>query len=266
MRQRVISALVATLLLIPIVLIGGNIYKIGVFLLGFLAMYELIKAKDNVKKTPLFVKIIIYYCFFVGLFNNFFNETFNVVISSNYIILTIFSLLSCLILYRDENKFNIMDATYLLFINLFLIIGFSLLMSIRIFNIYYLIMILLITISSDTFALITGSLIGKRKFCESVSPLKTVEGFIGGLVFCLIICVPSWITIFNYNGNIFLLILFIGFLSVISTIGDLVFSFIKRCFNIKDYGKIMPGHGGVMDRLDSFMFVLIIFYILISYL
>ena len=139
-------------------------------------------------------------------------------------------------------------------------------MSIREYNIYYLIMILLITIVSDTFALITGSLIGKHKFCPDISPNKTVEGFIGGLVFSLVICVPTYITIFNYNGNILLVILLIAGLSIVSTLGDLVFSAIKRYFKIKDYGKIMPGHGGVMDRIDSFLFVLLAVYIIVNFL
>ena len=107
-------------------------------------------------------------------------------------------------------------------------------------------------------------MIGTHKLCPKISPNKTVEGLIGGLLFCLVICVPTFITLTNYTGRVSLIILLILLLSVSSTFGDLVFSSIKRYFNIKDYGKIMPGHGGAMDRLDSLLFVLLTFYILFN--
>ncbi len=266
MKQRVISAIIASILITPIILIGGNLYKAGVLILGVIGLYELIKAKENEKKIPLFMKFLTL-CFLVFyLLNNTMNNDFEVILSVKYFLLLMVALLIGLIIYKDENKYSIKDVSYLFLINIFLSISFGLLMTIREFNIYYLIMILLITITSDTFALVTGSLIGKHKFCPEISPNKTVEGFIGGLVFCLIICVPTYITIFNYDGNIFLLILLISILSIISTIGDLVFSAIKRNFKIKDYGKIMPGHGGVLDRMDSFLFVLLALYIIINYI
>lgn len=266
MKQRVISAVIAIILLIPILIIGGSLYKAGVIALGVLGLLELIKARDNEKKIPTFMKFITIYSFVFALLENINNNTFSVVLSLKYVVLLVLILLLGLILYSDNKKYNIIDASYLLFCNLFLVISFGLLMSIREYNIYYLIMVLLITISSDTFALITGSLIGKHKFCPEISPNKTIEGFIGGLVFCLVISVPTYITIFNYNSNLFLLILFISILSVASTLGDLVFSSIKRHFKIKDYGKIMPGHGGVMDRMDSFIFVLLTLYIIINFI
>ena len=266
MKQRVISAIIASILIIPIVLIGGNLYKAGVIALGLIGLYELLKAYENNKKIPLFMKFISIYSFIFALLENFNNNSFSITLSLKYIILYTLTLLIGLILYSDDKKYNIIDVSYLLFCNLFLVIGFGLLMSIREYNIYYLIMILLITIVSDTFALITGSLIGKHKFCPDISPNKTVEGFIGGLVFSLVICVPTYITIFNYNGNILLVILLIAGLSIVSTLGDLVFSAIKRYFKIKDYGKIMPGHGGVMDRIDSFLFVLLAVYIIVNFL
>lgn len=266
MKQRIISAIIASILIIPIVLIGGNLYKAGVILLGLIGLYELIKAKENEKKIPIFMKFITMYFFVFYLLNNISNNSFEIILPIKSILLLMLVLVLGLIVYRDENKYNIKDVTYLFFTNILLSISFGLLMLIRDYNIYYLIMILLITISSDTFALVTGSLIGKHKFCPEISPNKTIEGFIGGLVFCLIICVPTYITIFNYDGNILLIILLISILSIISTMGDLVFSAIKRNFKIKDYGKIMPGHGGVMDRVDSFLFVLMALYIIINYI
>ncbi len=266
MKQRIISAIIASILIIPIILIGGNLYKAGVIILALVGLYELIKAKENEKKIPTFMKIITMYFLLFYLLNNITNSSFEIILPVKYVLFLMITLLLGLIVYRDEKKYNIKDASYLFFINVLLSISFGLLMTIRDYNIYYLIIILLITIISDTFALVTGSLIGKHKFCPEISPNKTVEGFLGGLVFCLVVCVPTYITMFNYDGNILLLILLISILSIISTMGDLVFSAIKRNFKIKDYGKIMPGHGGVLDRMDSFLFVLLALYVLINYI
>ncbi len=264
MKQRIISAFIAAILLIPIVLLGGIVYKIGVIALGLVALYELVKAKETENKVPIFMKVVLLIIFLLGLLNGL--NVKNPPDLTNYIILSIISLLLGIVLYKDNKKYNLADATYLSLVNLFLVLSFCMLLTIRESGIYYLLIIALITICSDTFALIVGKLIGKHKLIKEISPNKTIEGFVGGLVFCLIICVPTYITILDYNGNILLLILMIAFLSIVSTLGDLVFSAIKRYFKIKDYGNIMPGHGGAMDRLDSFLFVLLVFRIIMSLL
>ena len=266
MKKRVISAVVASILLIPILLIGGNLYRAGVLALGVLALYELIRAKEAKGEIPMLMKVFTILMFVFELIVNFTHSSFTFTIPSRYFVLLIVGLMLGLIVYEDEKKYNIFDVCYLLACNIFLLIGFSLLLSVRSYNIYYLIIVLLITIVSDTFALITGSLIGKHELCPKISPNKTIEGLIGGFVFCLVICVPTYITLFNYSGKVIMVILFVSILSIVSTFGDLVFSSIKRYFDIKDYGKIMPGHGGVMDRLDSLLFVLLAFYVLINFI
>ncbi len=106
---------------------------------------------------------------------------------------------------------------------------------------------------NDTFAYICGKLLGKHKLYEKISPKKTIEGFIGGLLFTQI----AAFIIFKYT-NIqaslpFWMLIGLG-ISVIGTIGDLVESKYKRQAGIKDSGSIMPGHGGILDRLDSILF------------
>ena len=110
---------------------------------------------------------------------------------------------------------------------------------------------------SDIFALFSGMLFGKHKLATSISPNKTVEGSIGGilgaaagtLLYGLIIS-----SIFSLQANYLFLAIY-GFLgSIVAQIGDLSFSYIKRVHKIKDYGNLMPGHGGVLDRFDSVIF------------
>lgn len=109
---------------------------------------------------------------------------------------------------------------------------------------------------SDTFAYFTGMLLGKHKLIPSVSPKKTVEGSLGGILFCIIGCIVyGYIVKAVTGGEIQFHIVFLALLgliiSIVSQIGDLIFSLIKRRYDIKDYGFIFPGHGGVLDRFDS---------------
>lgn len=118
---------------------------------------------------------------------------------------------------------------------------------------------------TDVGAYFVGSFLGKHKLCPDISPKKTVEGAIGGVAVCLISTVVLYAVftnlIFETHANNYLaVILMTLFLSAISMCGDLTASVIKRNFGIKDFGKLIPGHGGIMDRFDSLTFVLVAFY------
>lgn len=114
---------------------------------------------------------------------------------------------------------------------------------------------------TDIFAYFSGRAFGKHKLCPKISPKKTVEGAIGGVIGAIAL---NLILFFVFDKFIFIthsikwyeIIIFAGVLSVISMFGDLSASVIKRNHNVKDFGKILPGHGGIMDRTDSLLFVL----------
>lgn len=114
---------------------------------------------------------------------------------------------------------------------------------------------------TDIGAYFSGFLFGKHKLCPDISPKKTVEGAIGGVVLCVGLCsLIAWlltvkfkVTPIEVHWHNMLIVVFFG--SLISMLGDLSFSLVKRYFHIKDFGHIMPGHGGVLDRFDSVLFV-----------
>ena len=118
--------------------------------------------------------------------------------------------------------------------------------------------------TNDTFAYIFGKYLGKHKLFEKVSPKKTIEGFVGGLVVCL--------------GVSYILSMYFDFLtplqwfvtaiimSVMGTLGDLVESKFKRSAGVKDSGNIMPGHGGILDRLDSVIFATPFLYLILFFI
>lgn len=127
---------------------------------------------------------------------------------------------------------------------------------------------------SDTFAYLVGSTLGKRKLCPSISPKKTVAGAVGGLLGS-VLCAVTFFLLFDLyavipvgyvtfsdsvavRAVVFVVLGIVG--GVLAEIGDLAASRIKRTINIKDFGNIFPGHGGVLDRLDSIMFTLVMLF------
>lgn len=115
---------------------------------------------------------------------------------------------------------------------------------------------------TDTGAYFSGYFFGKHKLIPEISPKKTVEGAIGGVVVCaLSMLVYAWIlTFFRIKANLLNIVITGVIASVVSQFGDLSASMIKRGLGIKDYGDIMPGHGGVLDRIDSLLFAAPVIY------
>jgi len=141
---------------------------------------------------------------------------------------------------------------------LYILIPFSLLTLIpsivnNTYNPYIIFGILIIIWSNDTFAYLIGKNFGKRKLFEKVSPKKTIEGFIGGMIFGIISALI--ITYTTSSLSILHWIVLSIIISIFGTIGDLVASKFKREANIKDSSNLIPGHGGFLDRLDSLIFV-----------
>ena len=119
-------------------------------------------------------------------------------------------------------------------------------------NNYVLIEIILIIWLFDTFSYLGGRIIGGKKLMPNISPGKTISGLISGIIFTLFVVGISKNFIYGYSDIYFLFTLTIIFLAFL---GDMIVSILKRYSNLKDTGNIMPGHGGLLDRFDSFIFV-----------
>lgn len=150
----------------------------------------------------------------------------------------------------------------------YIILAFSAIVMVRDFSEtgkYIYLLIFIAAWITDIFAYLCGRLFGRHKLIPTVSPHKTVEGSVGGILFCIIACVVFG-TVTAALTQVQPNYLFLGIsgllLSVCSQIGDLIASLIKREHGIKDYGKLFPGHGGVMDRFDSIAAVALVMLML----
>ena len=121
--------------------------------------------------------------------------------------------------------------------------------------------IFIIAFITDTYAYIGGRLVGRHKLCD-ISPNKTVEGSIIGVVMGTVVGTVYYLNVVG-SELVFVLLMSLS-LSIMGEVGDLMFSSIKRYFNKKDYSNIIPGHGGILDRFDSVIFIALLFILFLQ--
>lgn len=264
MLKRIISAAVLFLIAVPIIYIGGNIYISAIYILSLMGLYEFIKIKDTKKVTPLFIKFILYIMLSLMVLTNINMNKMVLTVDYKIIAGLLLTFLIPTVLYHDKNKYSISDAFFLIGVVFFLGSAFKLFIIIRNHNINLLIYLLIITITTDVFAYFTGYFIGRNKLLECISPKKTWEGLIGGTIAGIFVSMVFYHNIIDANISLNVLFIMSFFLSILGQLGDLLFSAIKRYYGCKDFSNIMPGHGGVLDRLDSIIFVLLGFMFFIS--
>lgn len=246
MLTRIIAAL-ALLPLFIFILIGGLPLYIAEIVILAIALREFYKA-FNAKDIHPIQNIGYIFIAYLALKN-----ILNLGIEYTYIV--IFALFIYSITYILRCKNNIVDIAITFFSIFYVAISIDfIVLTINSFEkgMIYVWTIFIVAFLTDTFAYFTGYLFGKHKLIPKVSPKKTIEGSIGGVVGSTVGCIVFGY-LFNLDMTAMIIIGSIG--SVIAQFGDLFASSIKRYVGIKDYGKLIPGHGGVLDRFDSVILV-----------
>lgn len=255
MKIRIISAIILAALLVPCIILGGLAFDIAVYLISMLSLREFLSIKEEKKILPNLIKVVCYIMitFIIFGITNISNNKFLIdfrIISGLFLIL-----LTPSILYHDSKTYSINDAFYLIGGVLFLGTAFSSLLFLRNQDLNLLIYLALITVVTDSYAYFGGYYIGKHHLIKEISPKKTWEGSIIGTLFAVFTASLFYHNFININAPIWTVIFVTLFLSIIGQFGDLVFSSIKRYFGKKDFSNLIPGHGGVLDRFDSIIFV-----------
>ena len=262
MLKRVISAIVMLLIFIPLLIAGGRAFYLAVGIIALLAFKEMIDLKESHSKIPSGLVLGAMLALLVLVFRDAENSVLSYGISTRLFALLILIFLIPTLFSYKKGEYNTRDAFHLLGVILFLGTAFNAMIVLRNMNLYILVYLFGITILTDTFALLIGMAFGRHKLAPEISPKKTWEGFIGGAIFGTIL--PS---IFYYYfispENIIGTIVMTLVISVVAQLGDLIFSKIKRENNIKDFSDLIPGHGGILDRLDSTIFAIITYVLII---
>ena len=272
MKLRSITSVAIILSIVPLVLFSHYIiYPIFLAILGVIAVYEILKVIGVVKKLAVSVPAFVFAAVFPFL--PFFTETEKIrdilLLLAGALFVYLFYLMGFSVFSKGVLPFS---KTAEIFTSVtYVVVSFTALSVIRYFDrslvgMFQLGLVFIVAWICDVFAYLVGSLFGKHKLIPEISPKKTVEGAIGGIVFAAFSYLLYGFIVDMVVDTIVVDYLFLGIfgtvLSIVSQIGDLIASLIKREYGVKDYGKLFPGHGGVMDRFDSVLAVSTVLLIL----
>lgn len=320
LKTRIITAVVAALIAVPFIFLGDWFFGAAIAIMTGMATYEVVhcsKVKLNIQHNIIlyitgiiFTELLTFWPFILNAkqlngaenYYHLYNHFPTIQLSIIVIFVGVCLLFTAVILH---SRFEVKDACFLFTTLIIVSLGMQALMFLRFipssrvmnaleyrnfFNVkdcfrnsVLFIYVLLGTFATDIGAYFIGILFGKRKINERISPKKTYEGFVGGIVistilsfsFAMILSIfdipllerelsgPAPIQILG-RDKWYLILILSALLPIFSTLGDFVFSAIKRVYGIKDFSKLMPGHGGLLDRLDSIIFTMIAAAIFVS--
>lgn len=279
MKKRIITAIVALAVFIPILIFADTwVLPVAISIMACIACFEMFDCIGQ-KKNLFFTLPTYIVAAFFPIFARFCYVS-NKIDSVDFIKLCLaVAIVSPLYMFAvavfQSKRLSVSDAGLAAISCFYIIAAFTSIVYIHDYihlGKYVYLLCFICAWVTDSFAYFTGMLLGKHKLIPEVSPKKTIEGAVGGVVFCAITMVIFGIVIenfFNADGNVnanYLVLAISGIaISVISQIGDLIMSLIKRKYGIKDYGKVFPGHGGVLDRFDSVLAVSLAIVFITSY-
>ncbi|USS87353.1 phosphatidate cytidylyltransferase [Fructilactobacillus hinvesii] len=259
MKQRIITAVVALAIFIPIIVLGGWLVQLAAVALALVAMAEVFIMK---RQLIISVEALIS---FVGVASlvlpNLITGWLPGHISPTFAFYgLVLLLLLCTVFFNKS--FNFDDAGVYTLAMLYIGFGFHYFVIARYDGLATLFYALLIVWCTDTGAYFIGKYMGKHKLAPHVSPNKTWEGSVGGVVVATVIC-TIFVAFFPVShASLVTMVILTIILSIAGQLGDLVESALKRYYGVKDSGKILPGHGGILDRFDSLLFVLPLLHLL----
>ncbi|WP_028991711.1 phosphatidate cytidylyltransferase [Thermoanaerobacter thermocopriae] len=257
LKTRVISAIIGLPILFFIMIKGGTFLTIALVLISILGLNEFYNATKNLGIRP--VKIF-------GYLSAILLYLLEGKIAEREILVIIAMML--FLLFLTNKKYNLKDYALTLLGIIYIPLFFLYIQKLREMpeGIYIVWFVFIVSWMTDTFAYFTGRFFGNHKLAPTISPKKTIEGAVGGIIGSIITS-AIFVWLFPQSNVTIYLSMIIGLLgSIIAQCGDLIASFIKRNCYIKDFGNTIPGHGGILDRFDSILFVSPFIYFIFQYI
>lgn len=256
MKIRVITGLVLIAAILPCVYLGGIPFQVLLGIIAGAGVFEMLsicdRPKANIYLYPLVGLFVFYTLFLEG----------ELLISSSILVLYLIVLAACSMF---DYGMNFNRLCYYFTVGVLIAMGLHMVYQLRMsYGFESILLLALATFGTDTGAYFSGMLFGKHKLNPRLSPKKTIEGSIGGIILGTVLSVAFGSYIKMDLPTVYLIIICFV-LTITSQIGDLTFSSIKRTFEVKDYSQLLPGHGGVLDRFDSFLFNAMVFGILLHF-
>lgn len=252
MKIRMFSGVFLTIAIVFVLIMGGYVLQFSLMAVSLIGIHEFFRAvngKNPVAEYMGYVACILYY-----LLLNLNIPYFYIM----YIILLVIGFSILMVVKYPKYHINMIASSVFALLYIPLLFSTIYLLYISENGIFFVLLIFLTAFATDTFAYFAGVLFGKRKLAPILSPKKTIEGSIGGVLGTVILCSIYGLLLNQFNlinQNVVFECAMIGFFaSIIAQFGDLTASAIKRFEDIKDYSKLIPGHGGILDRFDSILF------------
>lgn len=271
MKERIVTGVIIALILLPIIGFSEFIvYPIAMALLAVTALYEMFRVLGVVQDLYLTLPPYLFGAIFplLAFFMMQRGQThFNVLsVLSMSVLLYLFYIFIILIVRYGKVKLE--NAALVFMTSLYIVASFTSLTVVRYMpgGVWNFGIVFITAWVTDVFAYFTGYFFGKHKLSPRISPKKTIEGSLGGTLFSVLVCLLyGWILEMLSLASVnYVALALIGLvLSILAQAGDLAASLIKRHYGVKDYGHLMPGHGGVMDRFDSIIAISSVLMILL---
>lgn len=256
MKKRVVSAIFLIAICLVFYFLGG------VYFVGFSAFLAVLGYKEltDLKKYPRLILILglVSLIYFIIV-----NSTFSTFLQPASLVIPLIVLLVPTLIPEFENKYKMSDAFHLLGGVYLLAFSFTALNILFLKSKFYLLFLVLMVTLNDTAAFMIGSKFGKTKISK-ISPKKSLEGLIAGNVTAIIVGIVMYFVLLQDKLSFIEALIIVIAVAIVTPIGDLLFSKIKRENDIKDFSNLIPGHGGILDRMDSLLFSGLVFYLIIS--
>ncbi|MGV3488282.1 MAG: phosphatidate cytidylyltransferase [Tuberibacillus sp.] len=257
MKERIITGVVAGALFLALLYIGHLPFSLLITLIACISFHELIAMTKSEK--VLFAEVLGVITVIFLVLHDQLDDYLNLSMIDLWLVLTVLLLLTSVF---TNNKFHYGQAAFVSFSAFYIGLSFHYFVLARENGLGVILFILILVWTTDSGAYFVGRKLGKHKLAPHISPNKTIEGMVGGVVLAIVAAIifQSIAGVTELDSMVKLLGVAI-LISIFGQLGDLAESGLKRHFDIKDSGKILPGHGGLLDRFDSFIFILPILHL-----